>query len=110
MKPKLGEKGKECRLDEKIVESREVRQLLDKYKEVISNCTIDTLPPFREVSHCTSFILGSTLPNKPAYSLTLEQNKELARQVEEFLAKGFIRRSINPCALPTLLAPKKEGT
>ena len=83
---------------------------MDKYKEVISDCTTDTFPPFREVSHCIDFILGSKLPKIPTYRLTLEKNKELARQVEEFLAKGFIRMSISPCVVPALLAPKKEGT
>ena len=83
---------------------------MDKYKEVISYYTTNTLPPCREISHCINFIPSSTLPKKPAYRLTPEKNKELARQVEELLAKGFIRRSISPCAVPALLAPKKEGT
>ena len=39
VKPKLGEKGKEGRSDENIAELKEVRQLLDKYKEVILDCT-----------------------------------------------------------------------
>ena len=75
VKPKLEGKKKEGRLEERNVEPKEVRQLLDKYKEVILDYTTDTLPPFREVSHCIEFIPGSTLPNKPAYRLTLEQNK-----------------------------------
>ena len=91
------------------MEPKEVRQLLDKYKEVILDCTTDTLPPFREVSHWIDFTPGSTLPNKPAYRLTPEKNKELVRQVEEFLAKGFIRRSINPCVVPALLARTRKG-
>ena len=39
VKPKLGEKGKEGISNERIVGPKEVRQLLDKYKEVISDCT-----------------------------------------------------------------------
>ena len=39
VKPKLGEKGKEGRSNERIVGPKEVRQLLDKYKEVILDCT-----------------------------------------------------------------------
>ena len=42
VKPKLGEKGKKSKSDEKILEPKEVRKLLDKYKEVISDCTIET--------------------------------------------------------------------
>ena len=39
VKPKLGEKGEEGRSNERIVGPKEVRQLLEKYKEVIFDCT-----------------------------------------------------------------------
>ena len=39
-----------------------------------------------------------------------EQNKEIARQIEELLAKGFIRKSISLYVVPIVLAHKKEGT
>ena len=48
--------------------------------------------------------------NKAAYKLTPEKNAEIARKIEDLLSKGLIRKSVSPCAVPAVLAPKKEGT
>lgn len=42
--------------------------------------------------------------------MTPEQNEEVARQIQELLDQGLIRKSISPCVVPTVLAPKKGGT
>ncbi|XP_057849726.2 uncharacterized protein LOC131060503 [Cryptomeria japonica] len=87
-----------------------VCDLLNKYDGIIADSAHELLPPKRSISHCIDLIPGATLPNKAAYKLTPEQNAEVARQIQGLLEKGYIRKSISPCAVPAVLAPKKEGT
>ena len=68
------------------------------------------MPPIRGIEHQIDFVLGVTIPNKPAYRSNSEETKELERQVEELLAKGHVRESMSPCVVPVLLVPKKDAT
>ena len=47
--------------------------------------------------------------NKAAYRLTPQENEEVKNQVQELLDKGLFRESLIPCAVPTVLIPKKDG-
>nr|XP_025661376.1 uncharacterized protein LOC112756991 [Arachis hypogaea] len=68
------------------------------------------LPPLRWIEHQINFIPCASISNRPAYRSNPEETNELQRQVEELLAKGHIRESMSPCAVPVLLVPKKDGT
>lgn len=82
----------------------EVQNLLERYKELPNS-----LPLIRNVIQHIDLIPGATLPNKVAYKMALAQNEEIAKQVQELLDKGLVRKSLSPCSLPTILAPKKDG-
>ena len=39
-----------------------------------------------------------------------KEHKELQRQVEEVITKDLVQENISPCAIPTLLVPKRDGS
>jgi hypothetical protein len=41
--------------------------------------------------------------------LTLQENEEVKRQVQDLLDKGLVRESLSLCVVPTVLSPKKDG-
>jgi hypothetical protein len=43
------------------------------------------------------------------YRLTPQENGEVKRQVQDLLDKGLVRERLSPCAVPTMLSPKKDG-
>lgn len=55
--------------------------MLQEYEDIVSDGAPATLPPRRSISHQIDFVPGASLPNKVAYKLTPDQNKEVARQV-----------------------------
>ncbi|XP_021736278.1 uncharacterized protein LOC110702844 [Chenopodium quinoa] len=100
-------------ISEKLVEGDYppiIRPLLEEYHDVFPDELPNELPPIRGIEHAIDLVPGAALPNKAAYRCNPEQAKELQRQVEELMAKGFVRESLSPCAVPALLVPKKEGT
>ncbi|XP_019082606.1 PREDICTED: uncharacterized protein LOC104704607 [Camelina sativa] len=80
--------------------------LLMLFKECLSTGTSELELP-AEVQ-AIDLVLGSALPNKPAYRMNLEESKELEKQVRELMDKGYIRESLSLYALPVLLVPNKD--
>ena len=87
-----------------------VLSILQEFEDVVTEEMPAELPPIRGIEHQIDFVPGASLPNWPAYRCSPEETKELQRQVEELLAKGYIQKSMSPCVVPILLVPKKDGT
>ena len=68
------------------------------------------LPLKRGIEHQIDLVPGTPLPNRPPYRANREETKEIQRQVEDLLNKGYVRESPSPCAIPILLVSKKDGT
>ncbi|XP_074298843.1 uncharacterized protein LOC141629799 [Silene latifolia] len=84
--------------------------LLEEFKDVFPEELPAGLPPIRGIEHQIDLILGAPLPNKAAYRCNPMETKELQRKIEELMERGYVRESMSPCAVLTLLVPKKDGT
>jgi hypothetical protein len=89
---------------------RQIKELLEEFKDVFPDELPKGLPPIRGIEHRIDLVLGASLPNRLAYRCNPEEAKEIQRQVGELLEKSYVGESFSPCSVPTLLVPKKDGT
>lgn len=68
------------------------------------------LPPERVDQHAIDLVLGSIIPNCPAYKMSPKEHEELRQQVNKLLSKGLVQPSSSPCAVSALLVLKKDET
>ena len=68
------------------------------------------LPPEREVEFAIDLYPGTTPISKAPYRMAPAEMKELKKQLQELLEKGFIRPSISPWGAPVLFVKKKDGS
>ncbi len=84
--------------------------LLAEFADVFPDDLPNHLPPPRHVDHALETVPGANPPNRPPYRLSQPELDELRRQIDEALAKGFIRPSVSPYGAPVLFVKKKDGT
>jgi hypothetical protein len=82
---------------------------LDNFSDIVVDEFPNSFPPIISINHHIDLILGESLPNKSTYRLTPQENEEVKRQVQYFLDKGLFREILSPCAVSTVLSPKKDG-
>lgn len=87
-----------------------VSNLLQEYTDVFPKDLPPGLPPLRGIEHQIDLIPGTQLPNRAPYRTNPEETKEIQRQVQALLDKGYVRESLSPCSVPVLLVPKKDGS
>ncbi|XP_066316430.1 uncharacterized protein, partial [Miscanthus floridulus] len=87
-----------------------VANILQEFLDVFPSEIPVGLPPIRGIEHQIDIIPGASLPNRAPYRTNPEETKEIQRQVQELLDKGYVHESLSPCAVPVNLVPKKDGT
>ncbi|RDX64026.1 hypothetical protein CR513_57469, partial [Mucuna pruriens] len=87
-----------------------VDYLLQEFTDVFPDEIPYGLPPLRGIEHQIDLILSCTIPNRPAYRTNPKETKQIQKQVNELLQKGFVKESLSPCSIPVILVPKKDAT
>jgi hypothetical protein len=82
---------------------------LDEFLDVMREELSDELPSRKQVDHAIEVILGVAPPAKAPYRMSHEELKELKVQLEELLAKGYIKPSKSPYGAPVFFVHKKDG-
>ena len=87
-----------------------VTNLLQEFRYVFPSKIPPGLPPICGIEHQIDLIPGTSLPNCAAYRANPEETKEIQRQVQDLLDRGYVRESLSPCSVPVILVPKKDGS
>jgi hypothetical protein len=58
---------------------RQIKELLEEFKDVFLDELPKGLPPIRGIEHQIDLVPRASLPNRPAYKCNLEEAKEIQR-------------------------------
>jgi hypothetical protein len=93
-------------VDEKFVGNNicVVRDFPDVFPEELPR-----MPPDREVEFIIDLLPGTAPISKRSYRMSVEELKELKKQLSELQEAGYIRLSSSPWGAPVLFVQKKDG-
>jgi hypothetical protein len=101
--------GTPCYGPAKNRSSSALQALLGQFTDVFPDELPKGLPPERSVQLKIKHLPDSKPIKRPKYKLSIDELKEVRKQIDELLAKGFIRPSISPWGSSILFVPKKDG-
>ena len=84
--------------------------VLQEYEDVFPVEVPPGLPPKRGIENQIDLVSGASLPNRAPYRTNPEEIKEIQRQVQELIKKGYVKESLSSCVVPVLLVPNKDGS
>jgi hypothetical protein len=79
------------------------------YPDVFAEVTTG-LPPDREIEFTIDLMPGTQPIHKAPYRMAPSELKELKKQLEDLVDRGFIRPSVSPWGAPVLFVRKKDGS
>jgi hypothetical protein len=82
---------------------RAVTDFLDIFPEELLG-----MPPNREVEFAIDLLPGTAPNSKRPYRMSVEELKELKKQLTELQEDGYIRPNSSPCGAPVLFVQKKD--
>jgi hypothetical protein len=80
------------------------------YAKVASEDEARELPEHGPQDLAITLEEGATVPHMPLYNLSATELETLRAYIDEYLARGWIRRSKSPAGAPILFAKKKDGS
>lgn len=86
-----------------------VQPLLQEFGDVFSEDLSPRLTPKRGIENDIDLVPRAPLPIKPAYICNPIETRKLHRQAQELIDRGYVRESMSPYSMPTLLVLKKGG-
>ncbi len=93
-----------------VTSTKCIKQILEEFSNVMPKELREDLPSRRRIDHAIEVVLGVAPPAKAPYRMSHEELKELKVQLEELLAKGYIKPSKSPYGGPVLFVHKKDAT
>jgi hypothetical protein len=91
-----------------VTSAKCIRQVLEEFPDVMLEELPEDLPPRRRVDHAIEVMPGVEPPAKAPYRMNHEELKELKVQLEELLAKGYIKPNKSPYGAPVLFVHKNK--
>jgi Zinc knuckle./Retroviral aspartyl protease. len=87
-----------------------VPDYLHDFEDVFSKDSYDSLPARKQWDHAVELLPDAKLGNCKIYPLSVTEQGELDKFLEENLASGRIRPSKSPIAAPVFFVKKKDGS